>query len=85
MPTEIYIVIHAYRQWWIDLEGHATGPFANVEVAMAGAVSMAAAGARAGRRTEVRVCGPGYRSEVIYQSPAQSALTRAVALATSDH
>lgn len=77
MPTSIYIVIHASGKWWIDLEGKATGPFSTVEIAMAGAVSMASADARAGKRSEVRVAGPGHNNEVIYQSANKSAVTRA--------
>ncbi len=77
MSTAIYIVIFAHDQWWIDLEGKPTGPFSNVEIAMAGAVSMASADARAGKRSEVRVAGPGHHNEIIYQSPNKSAVTRA--------
>ena len=77
MSTAIYIVIFSYGQWWVDLEGKATGPFSNAEIAMSGAVSMASADARAGRRSEVRVSGPGHHNEIIYQSPNKSAVTRA--------
>jgi hypothetical protein len=79
MSTATYIVLFAYNQWWMDLEGQATGPFTSVEIAMAAAVSMAAAGSRAGKRTEVRVSEPGRKTRVVYQSTAQSALVRATA------
>jgi hypothetical protein len=81
MSTAFYIVILSHDQWWVDLEGRTTGPFSSMEVAMAGAVSMAETAARAGRRTEVHVSAPGHHNRVVYRSQAQSALGRAAARA----
>ena len=80
MTTAIYIVVFAQDKWWIDYDGAATGPFTSMEVAMASAVSLAGSAARAGKRSEVRVSGPGYRNRIVYQSPERSALSRAAAL-----
>ena len=81
MSTAFYIVIMAHGLWGVDLEGKSSGPFTSLEVAMSGAISMAEAAARAGRRTEVLVSGPGHDNRVVYRSAKQSALSRAAARA----
>ena len=79
MATSIYIVLFARDRWWIDLDGASDGPFDSLEMAMAEAVSRAAATSRLGGRSEVRVAGPGHDNELIYQSAERSLLSRAVA------
>lgn len=79
MATSIFIVIYVRDRWWIDLNGRADGPFSTLESAMAEAVVRAAATARQGGRSEVRVNGPGHDNKLIYQSADRSILGRAVA------
>jgi hypothetical protein len=83
MPTTFFIVLFARERWWLDRDGAAKGPFDSLEAAMAEAVADAAATARQGGRSEVRVMGPGHDNKLIYQSADRSLLGRAVAEARS--
>jgi hypothetical protein len=80
MKTAIYIVIYAREAWWIDLDGEADGPFGTRDAATQQAIAVAAAKARNGGRSEVRVAGPLYENQLVYQSAERSLLSRAVAL-----
>lgn len=75
--TATYIVIHSQGQWWIDLDGKVTGPFSNADIAVESALWAAQSAASVGRRSEVRVNGPGYPNKLVYQSELKSALSRA--------
>lgn len=77
--TEIYIVVFANGQWWIDYEGDSTGPFSSKDVAAANAVALASTADRMGRRSEVRLLDGG-RSRMLFQSHDRSALSRAADL-----
>ena len=74
--TETYIVVRSQEKWWIDLDGRSTGPFTNLDIAVASAVASAGSSARLGKRSEVRVVEGGV-NRIVFQSAARSALSRA--------
>jgi hypothetical protein len=80
MKTAIYIVIHSRNAWWIDLDGEAQGPFPSLDITIKTAIDIATAASREGKRTEVRVMGPGHDNALVYQSADRSLLARAVAM-----
>lgn len=80
MTTALFIVIHANKKWWIDLNGKTKGPFLTRDSAQQEAIALATNFAKDGRRAEVQVAEPGEKRKIVYQSSDIGMLGRAAAL-----
>jgi hypothetical protein len=78
MSTALYVVISSRGDWWVDIEGRASGPFATREAAAVEATQLAQFAAHTGRESEVLVPDDSGRHRVVWASEEHSRYARTV-------
>lgn len=68
MSKSLYLVIQSRNAWWVDLEGHASGPYATREDAAMEARDQARFAAHSGEDGEVLVPDEEGRYWVVWSS-----------------
>lgn len=71
MPKAVFLVFPSRGQWWVDLEGNAEGPFGSRADAIVGAIPLAEAIERTGRKAEVLAPGDDSRHHVAWPEVAR--------------
>ena len=71
MSTALYVVISSRGDWWVDFEGHASGPFASKEDAALEATQLARFAAHSGHESEVLVPDENGRHRIVWASEAE--------------
>jgi hypothetical protein len=67
----VFLVYSGRGQWWVDFEGHGTGPFVTRPVAIIEATSLARQMQQSGRPSEVLAPGDDNRHHVAWPNPAR--------------
>jgi hypothetical protein len=69
MTKAVFLVYPSHGQWWIDLEGKASGPCKSRAAAIADAIRLAQASEQSGRPSEVLAPGDDRRHHVAWPVP----------------
>ncbi|HEV7278199.1 MAG TPA: DUF2188 domain-containing protein [Devosiaceae bacterium] len=68
MSTALYVVIFSRGDWWVDVEGRASGPYRTKEDAAVEATHLARFASHSGHESEVLVPDENGRHRIVWAS-----------------